>query len=218
MLNGQSLTNKRNTEYSDPADYYCTPTEATEALLDFMNIDTEIPIWECACGSGHIRKVLEKRGYCTYGTDIRSTEFCEKQVDFLTVTKNEIPFKVEFGIITNPPFNVSEGFILKAMELGAKMFCYLLKSQYWHAKRRVELFRKYPPAYILALTWRPDFCNGERGKSPTMDTFWCVWKQCEHDTRYRVLEKPNTKLSWGINYDRHDLSGRICPECVEVKE
>lgn len=75
-------------------------------------------------------------------------------------------------IITNPPFSLSEEFILHAWELG-KPFALLLKSQYWHAARRYELFTRCTPSEILPLTWRPDFDG--RG-APLMDVMWCVWK------------------------------------------
>jgi hypothetical protein len=50
----------------------------------------------------------------------------------------------------------------------------LLKSQYWHAAKRHQLFNTHTPAYILPLTWRPDFMFGERGGAPTMDVLWTV--------------------------------------------
>ena len=51
----------------------------------------------------------------------------------------------------------------RTMQLYAPMYltkviALLLKSQYWHSQKRVALFEKYPPAYVMALTWRPDFC------------------------------------------------------------
>jgi hypothetical protein len=66
----------------------------------------------------------------------------------------------------------------------------VLKSQYWHAKKRSELFIKNPPAFVLALNWRPDFLDGERGGASTMEVLWTVWLKGQTDTRYRILPRP----------------------------
>ncbi len=67
----------------------------------------------------------------------------------------------------------------------------LFKSQVWHAENKAKLFALYPPTYVLALDWRPDFLNGKRGGAPTMECLWTVWIQGKTDTRYRILNKPN---------------------------
>lgn len=141
-------------------DFYSTPPEATQALIDFLKIPQGQTIWECASGEGHMAKVFRDNGYNTIETDIQSG------TDFLTTPARECDW-----IITNPPFNISEQFIRRAHEIG-KPFALLLKSQYWHSARRYPLFKEITPTYICPLTWRPDF-TGE-GNS-LMDTIWCVW-------------------------------------------
>lgn len=155
-----------NTAYRrEKQDFYPTPPEVTQALLAFLAIQPGSVIWEPACGDGHMQNVLEERGYHVIGTDILSG------TDFLTA---DLPEGTDW-IITNPPFSRSEEFIRRCAEHG-KPFALLLKSQYWHAQRRLELFHRLPPFYILPLTWRPDFLFGSRGKgSPLMDVMWCVW-------------------------------------------
>jgi hypothetical protein len=49
------------------------------------------------------------------------------------------------------------------------------------------LFKEFPPAYVLPLTWRPDFMGGERGGAPTMEVHWTVWIAGDTDTKYRIL-------------------------------
>ena len=121
-------------------------------------------------------------------SDIRNTSYSEFQCDF---TKSRTYNPQGASIVTNPPFNLSVEFIQKCVELGAPVFALLLKSQYWHSAKRAVLFEKYPPAYVMALTWRPDFCFGDRGGAPTMECIWTVWVEGETDTRYRVLRKPS---------------------------
>lgn len=173
-----------NTAYKrSNADFYPTPSDVTFALLDFLRLSTETTIiWEPACGENHMVNQIKKMGYDVFGTDIKTG------TDFLTY----VPMKRFTWIITNPPFSLSEQFIRRCGKLK-KPFALLLKSQYWHAKRRVQLFREYTPSWILPLTWRPDFCFGERGSgSPLMDVMWCVWDPRALDgPTYIPLERPD---------------------------
>lgn len=175
-----------NTAYKrSQSDFYPTPPDVTYALLEFLKIDPgKAVIWEPACGEGHMVKQMEKMGYKVIGTDI------VHGTDFLT----DNPPKNFNWIITNPPFSISEQFIRKCMEYN-RPFALLLKSQYWHAKKRLAIFREKPPTYILPLTWRPDFCFGKRGSgSPLMDVIWCVWG-IDHpmNCMYIPLERPDEK-------------------------
>lgn len=173
-----------NTAYKrSGADFYPTPPDVTFALLDFLRISYDkAVIWEPACGEGHMVNQIKKMGYDAFGTDIKTG------TDFLTAD----PPRDFTWIITNPPFSLSEQFIRRCGEFK-RPFALLLKSQYWHAKRRLSLFREYTPTWILPLTWRPDFCFGERGGgSPLMDVMWCVWDNiAPFGPTYIPLERPD---------------------------
>ncbi len=174
-----------NTAYKrSESDYYPTPSEVTDALMNFLLLPSKLKIWEPACGENHMVDVIRRRGYEVIGTDINMG------VDFLTA---DIPDGVDW-IITNPPFSIADKFIGRCLE-HKKPFALLLKSQYWHAKKRLELFREHPPAYVLPLTWRPDFLFKQRGGgSPLMDVMWCVWVPWEtKHTIYAPLGKPSTE-------------------------
>lgn len=160
-------------------DYYPTPPNVTRALMDFLQLEPMV-IWECACGDLSMSKVLESYGHTVISTDI------EKGVDFLTSTR------VSDAIITNPPFNKSADFIQKAVN-EVDIVAMLLKSQYWHAKKRYDLFMSNPPTYVLPLTWRPDFLwqerkDGERS-APTMEVCWTVWINGDSITKYIPLKR-----------------------------
>jgi len=49
-------------------EFYTTPPEATRALLSVEEF--EGPIWEPACGLGHISDVLETAGHTVQSTDL----------------------------------------------------------------------------------------------------------------------------------------------------
>lgn len=171
-----------NSEYGrNKSDFYPTPPDATIALLKFLNLPGKTVVWEPASGKGHMSSTIRKMGYAVKESDINTGE------DFLN-----IPCKDCDWIITNPPFSIAEQFILRCHE-HKKPFALLLKSQYWHAKKRLPVFNLTRPTHVLPLTWRPDFCFGERGSgSPLMDVIWVVW-DLNHPTEHTVyipLERP----------------------------
>jgi hypothetical protein len=112
------------------------------------------------------------------------TGYGEGGIDFLTERRDCD------AIITNPPFNLSEDFIRHALTQAGTV-AMVLKSQYWHAKKRSALFQEFPPAYVLPLTWRPDFLFNTRQPGdkvgPTMEVHWTVWMAGRTDTRYQIL-------------------------------
>lgn len=178
LANGGDKANRR------ALDFYPTPANVTQALLLFLAIQP-CTIWEPACGDGAMSRVLEAAGHTVISTDLRQTGYGEGGIDYLTA-----PTRSTDAIITNPPFAASEDFIRKALA-DAPLVAMLLKSQYWHAQKRHRLFNEHPPAWILPLTWRPDFLNGERGGAPTMDCLWTVWIRGQTATRFEPLPRPS---------------------------
>lgn len=173
------------------SDLYPTPPEATVALLDFVRLPKSTTIWEPAAGEGDMLEAIRACGYgSSFGTDI------SEGFDFLSPDIFKRLLAGFDWIITNPPFSLAEDFIRRAAKTE-KPFAMLLKSQYWHASKRMELFEEIPPSYILPLTWRPDFFFKERGSgdsgSPLMDVMWCVWLtpwMRNTQTIYRPLPRP----------------------------
>lgn len=177
LANGGKAENRRE------LDFYPTPPEVTEALLDFWKLPP-CAVWEPACGDGAMSKVLQQRGYTVTSSDLRETGFGDGGVDFLTCEPRPC-----IAIITNPPFNLSEAFIRRALAITPNV-AMVLKSQYWHAAKRRQLFVDHPPALVLPLTWRPDFMGGERGGAPTMEVLWTVWTAGAGQCVYTPLAKP----------------------------
>lgn len=174
-----------NTAYKrNESDFYPTPPDVTFALMKRLGIPKWMWIWEPACGEGHIVNELHREGYQNVlATDIQNG------IDFLTCNISDFTYR---WIITNPPFSLAEQFIRRCHE-SRMPFALLLKSQYWHSKKRYSLFKEIPPSSIYPLTWRPDFLFKSRGKgSPLMDVMWCVWDKDAKfgETVYRPLERP----------------------------
>ena len=171
-----------NSEYGRcKGDFYPTPPEATIALMRFLSLEAGTKIWEPACGENHmVNAMLSAGDYTVIGTDIQSGD------DFLSCAPKDCDW-----IITNPPFSIADDFAKRCMDLK-KPFALLLKSQYFHAKKRLGLFEQHQPEYILPLTWRPDFLFNQRGHGqPLMDMIWVVWgAEPAIVTKYMPLRKP----------------------------
>ena len=168
----------------------------TLALLEFLEKRNMLRatdlIWEPACGTGEMADVMLKRGYMVACSDLYPTDFIRgaEPQDFLAA---DMPTIGVDWIITNPPFSQAEKFIRRALELR-RPCAFLLKSQFWHARSRLALFREHPPAYVLPLTWRPDFLWGEKSGSPTMECLWTVWDRGSFITEYVPLERPKVEV------------------------
>lgn len=176
------LTGGGKQEKRRALDFYPTPPHGTIALMDFLELDPCV-IWGPACGDGAMSNIIRKYGHEVLESDIR---FGENY--FNTFKKADV-------IITNPPFSLSSEFIEKAIK-DTRTVAMLLKSQYWHAKTRIDLFKKHQPAYVLPLTWRLDFLQherkpGDKKGSPTMEVCWTVWKRGSTQTLYYPLDRPS---------------------------
>lgn len=176
------------------ADFYPTPPDVTAALMEFLSLDYDTAIWEPACGDGAMAKVLTPYVDTVVSSDLRDGPeiFGRGGVDFLNYDEERFhgPPSADW-IITNPPFNLAEAFIRKALSITPNV-AMLLSNQYWHAATRKRLFDDHPPAWVLPLLWRPAFLEKERGKSPMMNVFWVVWQEGQHDARYRLLPRPES--------------------------
>lgn len=168
-----------------PADFYPTPPDVTQALLNWLDLPKGVSIHEPACGDGAMARVLEANGHRVVSTDLREDSgYGMGGVDYLAAQRIEVDW-----VITNPPFKVATGFIEKALSETPNV-AMLLKSQFWHARSRLSLFTERPPAAILPLTWRPSFLEAERGNSPLMDVIWVVWRDGDDSAIYRPLQRP----------------------------
>jgi hypothetical protein len=153
-------------------DFYPTPAEATNALLDNVNFNAQI--WECACGDGAISKVLEKRGHKTLSTDLYDYGFGTSGINFLHASNATLPY----DIITNPPFNLAERFIDHAIyELDCQRVALLLKLAFLEGQKRSRQLESTPLEKVLVFRKRLTMTRGgEAQKSSGMIAFaWFIW-------------------------------------------
>ena len=162
-------------------DYYATDPKALEIFLDKLKedgIELHKSIWECACGGGHLSKLLEKKGYKVWSTDLIDRGYGTANTDFLKSKEDEW----HGDILTNPPYKYAKEFVEKALEI-TRIGCYtvmFLKVQFLEGQARQELFKKYPPKYIYVNSARQTcYINGDMSKKMSSATCYCwyIWQK-----------------------------------------
>lgn len=159
-------------------DYYATEPKALELLLELETFSTNV--WECACGGGHLAKVLVNKGYNVIASDLIDRDYGAEGVDFLKCTE-----QFNGDIITNPPYKYAKEFVEHALEIvtNRHKVAMFLKVQFLEGKARRELFDKHPPKVIYVASSRL-LCakNGEfekmrQGGGSAVAYAWFIWEK-----------------------------------------
>jgi len=154
-------------------DYYATDPAAVRMLLEMEEFSG--PIWECACGEGHLSKVMIDYGYEVVSSDLIDRGYGTVQ-DFLDITNLE----TDMNIITNPPYHVLDAWIEKGLNIlqtGKKMALFL-PIRYLEGKGRKALYLSSPPETVYISSSRiqcamnGDFANQT---SNAVAYGWFVW-------------------------------------------
>ena len=159
-------------------DYYATDPKAVELLLE--NETFNHSIWECACGEGHIAKVLESNGYHVISTDLIDRGYGTGGIDFLAQTENRGGNCSD--IVTNPPYKLALEFAQHALEIveeGNKVAMFL-KLTFLEGQKRKQFFLKNPPKRIYVFSKRITCAmNGEFENYPSsaIAYAWYIWEK-----------------------------------------
>lgn len=158
-------------------DYYATEPKAMKLLLEeesFSNV-----IWECACGEGHLARVLEEHGFEVIGTDLIYRGYGDpKPMDFLKESFDDF----EGDIITNPPYKYALEFAQKALDSihpGRKVAMFL-RLQFLEGKARKKFFKENPPKTVYVSSSRLNCAkngNFDKDKSSAVAYAWFVWEK-----------------------------------------
>ena len=156
-------------------DFWETPQDATISLLAYEQFNGGI--WEPACGNGAISRVLERMGNQVYSTDLNHYGYGHGRVDFLLPDNTDHHCA---NIVTNPPYNLVNEFILKAVNYPAiGKVALLLRLNHAEGETRFkDVFKEFRPTKVLVFPWRLKFWNERKGE---MDSFkyphaWFVWQ------------------------------------------
>ena len=148
-------------------DFFKTPEKVTLELLKHVSFKGEV--WECACGNGKISEVLKKETDCKiYSSDLIDREYGH-QKDFLLFNNRKTD-----NIVTNPPFKLTEQFLLTALELSSQKVAMLLPIRYLTGLNRKKIFDEYPLNKLIVIPYKIDFTNSG---NPMFECAWYVWNK-----------------------------------------
>lgn len=161
-------------------DYYGTDKRSTRALLEVERFSNKV--WEPCAGHHLIADVLNENGYEVRCSDIAEYEGYEHEVlDFFNNTETW-----DGDIVTNPPYNLSTDFTIKALETlkpGAKLAMFLRLQYLEGASRYNKIFKENPPKTVYVFI--------KRQTSSKVDDFsvgsavaycWYVWEKGFRET------------------------------------
>jgi len=180
MYNGGKLAGGNPARGRVENDFYATNPDSTKALLEVEEII--YPALEPACGQGHIAKLLNEEE--TFCTDLVDRGYGDYNEDFLTTDYNRNYEKEFYTVITNPPFNLFQEFVEKALKVAKKKVIMFGKLQALEGQKRATFLQTTPlkTVYVFKKRQQP-MRNGKKndeitGKkmSSTMAFAWYVWE------------------------------------------
>ena len=176
LINGFNLRGDRQKD-----DFYATPPEATQQLLDVEKFEGKI--YEPCCGQGHISKVLIKNGYDVESSDLVNRGYGKSNIDFL------MEYQTRDNIITNPPYGrLLMQFVRQTQKIADKKIAMLLKLTFLEGQERKEFFKEYPPTRVHVFSKRLSLMkNGESYDGGMMALAWFVWEK---------NNKTTTTINW----------------------
>jgi hypothetical protein len=157
-------------------DYYATEPKAVKLLLEIEDF-SQLHVWECACGEGHLSKQMQEQGLTVYSSDLISRGY-GNTFDFLSEGNKEW----KGHIITNPPYKYAQQFIEKALSIipnGCKVAMFM-PVRYTEGKARKKMFQSNPPKVVYISSSRLKCAiNGEfdKMKGSATSYAWFVWEK-----------------------------------------
>lgn len=121
-------------------DWWAPEPWAVDALVDKEEFEGQV--WECACGDGRLSRRLQHHGLDVVSSDLYDRGFGERE-DFLRSERRATI------VITNPPFDIDEAFILKALQLATAKAAMLLRLEFLSGiERDNQIFEnRHQPGY-----------------------------------------------------------------------
>lgn len=156
MLPTSFLVSTRENRHNE----YYTPPYAFDVLSPYLPKDKII--WESAWGQGHLASYLQNAGFQVVGGP--TINFYQR-----------VTFAWDV-IVTNPPFDDIDSFLLYAYRLG-KPFAFLMHIDALGRQFRVSLYRRYG-IELLVPTKRIDYLGKscENGGYCPWYSAWFCWK------------------------------------------
>lgn len=156
-------------DYAQDA-YYVEPRWAIDALLDVETF--EGTVWDPSCGGGNIPIAMAKRGLSCWGSDIANRGFGLPNHCFFSAPETAN------NIVSNPPFDVIEPYIVRALEKTTKKVALLARLALLEGIKRRKLFLTTPLARVWVSSRRISMPPGGTdipAKGGSVAYAWFVW-------------------------------------------
>lgn len=180
MKNGGKLAGGNPARGRVENDFYATHPDSVKALLKVEEII--YPALEPACGEGHISKLLEERETISQDLINRGYEYGKGGIDFLN-KQNTYSYSRVNTIITNPPFNLFQEFVERALQVATKKVIMFGKLQALEGIKRATFLETTPlkTVYVFKKRQQPmrngkEFDDNGKKMSSTMAFAWYVWE------------------------------------------
>ena len=183
-MNGNKIAGGNPTRGRVKNDYYATHPDSVKALLKVEKII--YPALEPACGEGHISKLLTGANTPNSGgvisSDLINRGYGNMFVDFLKYDFDEYGINT---VITNPPFNLFQEFVEKALKIASNKVIMFGKLQALEGQKRATFLQTTPlkTVYVFKKRQQPlrngseiDELTGKKWASSTMAFAWFVWE------------------------------------------
>lgn len=182
----QNTTHAVMSQRSEPRgslDFFPTPPWATRALCERLTqIDYLRPtdtVWEPTCGAGHMARAIAEYAVVERASDIVDRGHDGMIIeDFLAVAPPPGRQWRPDWVITNPPFNLAEEFITRALAVATQGVAIMVRTQFLEGVGRYKrLFSTSPPELVLQYVERVPINSGHvRRKNTTATSYcWLVW-------------------------------------------
>lgn len=194
--------NRRDANEVRGADFYASPYAALPPLLAAEGKRLPKVIWEPACGNGALVVPLRNRGYDVTATDLHDWNCpgADTGLDFLSDAvsfyRPLLRAKTEhFGIVTNPPFNIIEDFIGRAVNL-APYVAILCRLAFLESEGRMNWFPRVGLRRVHVIGERLPMMHRHGYEGPKLSNAMCfAWFIMEHGPR-KSHKVPITWVSW----------------------
>ena len=179
MAQAQGFQNRRSKAGKED---FPTPPWATRTFLHHVLPEdlSDKTVWEPAANRGYMTKVLQERFGTVISSDLHDYGVGYPVIDFL-----DGPTPAEYGqevhwIITNPPFNLAEDFVHRAMSIATEGLAMFVRASWIEGKGRYEkLFKDKGPELFCPYVERVPIVQGRVDPKATsqMPYAWFVWRQ-----------------------------------------
>ena len=178
-------------EENDSLDDFPTPPWATRALFEstLKKYKSKLKKMKClepACNRGYMSRALKEYFKKVDSRDVWDYGFGKVQ-NFLETKYEKNSFD---WVITNPPFNLAEEFLIKSLNICSHGTAILARTVFLESVGRYKnIFSKNPPTYFAQFTERVPMIKGRVDKQASTATgyAWFIWIK---------NSKINSKLTW----------------------